>query len=70
MWRVEPGMAVNSWQAVKAVELRAPVKNEKFPGGAVPAFRQRFRHFHGRPLHVRGRVAARRGVISTTSAMC
>jgi selenium-binding protein 1 len=36
MWRFEPAMRVGTWQAVKAVEL-PPVKNDKFPGGAVPA---------------------------------
>jgi selenium-binding protein 1 len=36
MWRFEPAMKLGSWQAVKAVEL-PPVKNDKFPGGAVPA---------------------------------
>ncbi len=36
MWRFEPAMKAGLWQAVKAVEL-LPVKNEKFPGGAVPA---------------------------------
>jgi selenium-binding protein 1 len=36
MWRFEPAMKGGLWQAVKAIEL-APVKNEKFPGGAVPA---------------------------------
>ncbi len=36
MWRFEPAMEAGSWQAVKAIEL-PPVKNDKFPGGAVPA---------------------------------
>jgi selenium-binding protein 1 len=35
MWRVLPAMQ-GGWKVGKAVEL-APVKNDKFPGGAVPA---------------------------------
>jgi selenium-binding protein 1 len=36
MWRFGPTADGKSWTAEKAIEL-APVKNDKFPGGAVPA---------------------------------
>jgi len=36
MWRFEPAMAADKWKAGKVLEL-PPVKNDKFPGGAVPA---------------------------------
>jgi selenium-binding protein 1 len=37
MWRFLPAMqADRGWKAAKVIEL-APVKNDKFPGGAVPA---------------------------------
>lgn len=36
MWRFAPAADGKSWAAEKVVEL-APVKNDQFPGGAVPA---------------------------------
>lgn len=36
MWRFAPSADGKTWTAEKAVEL-APIKNDKFPGGAVPA---------------------------------
>ncbi len=36
MWRFEHLVSFGTWNAEKAIEL-PPVKNDKFPGGAVPA---------------------------------